>query len=145
MPWKFNPFTGNLDFWDRSSDSGDVKAVALKVSRIADENIERGDFVYASSNTGVALATNDDTNEKTLVLGIADSDALLGETLDIILKGVFNDALFAPFSPQETLFLDIDGAATNVKPTSGTPQVILGKTLGNSEFLVEIENPTFLI
>ena len=141
MTFKFNPFTGNLDQFNRATN---VVAVALSVTRLADENIFRGDFVYASSTTGVSLATNNATNDELLVLGIANADALTGESVEVILKGVFSDPLFAPFAPQQTLFLDIDGAATNVKPPSGEPQVILGKTLGNSEFLVEIENPTFL-
>jgi len=120
-----------------------TKAAALVVDRVASEDILRGDFVSSTSVGHVGLSTQDGTLEEALVLGMALNDALTLADVEVEILGVISDPLFSPFSPQEILFLDTDGAVTNTRPTTGK-LVIVGRALGDDEILIDIQPPVTL-
>jgi len=135
----FNPTTGELDRIISTATSA-ASATKLKITRIANEQIFSQEVVRAFSSTHVSLATGGGTLQDANVLGIADSDAATGETVDIVLLGVSSNALFSVFTINSPLFLDLDGGITDIKRTSGY-HVVVGKSLGNNEILFKSENP----
>lgn len=118
-------------------------AASLQVSRVASEDIVRGDCLYSVSSTHVGLATYNTTFARALVVGIAGNDALAGETVNVILLGVITDPIFSVFSVNTPLYLDEDGTMADTKPASGflTP---VAKALGSNSILVAIAYPTQL-
>jgi hypothetical protein len=144
MGWRYNPFSGNFDFVDTSTTSTVVEAATkLKITRTAQENILTSEVVRASSPTQVLLATADSAKLNAMVLGIASNDALIGESVDIILLGVVTDAIFNVFSLNDPLFLDVDGGVTNVKRVAGY-HVPIGKSLGGNDILFQSSLPTVI-
>lgn len=141
MGYKWNPFTGQLD-----RDSSGNAAASLQIDKIASENILSGDCVMAVSNTDVALANNNLTGADALVLGIAANDALVGQTVSVIIMGSFSDPSYLVFAINKLLFLDAFGAITDVKPTlpSANFSTVIGKSLGSSTIFVQIGTPTQL-
>lgn len=114
------------------------KAATLVIDRLAHEDILRGDVLYAVAESKVAIASYNDVDpDKAFVLGVALNDALPGEPVEVLLAGVISDALFGGFSVQDKLFLEEDGAITNVK--TSTRVAVIGKALGNNEILIDIE------
>lgn len=143
MALKFNVFTGNFDIDNDGAATIIDAATKLKIQRIANEDILAGEVLRAVSSTAVGLATGDSTKEQAQVIGIAENNALATETVDVILLGVVTDADFAIFSVNDQLFLDVDGAITNVKRTSGF-HVPVGVALGGSDILFERTQPTVI-
>lgn len=118
-------------------------ASSLQLSKVASENLTKGDCVYATSLTHVGLATYDSTLDRAMVLGIAGSNALSGENVIVTLLGAVTDPIFSVFSLNRPLYLDELGAITDTKPSNGylTP---VGKSLGSNTIFVSIGYPTKL-
>lgn len=141
MGYVFNPFTGNFDFV--GDQQALASAVALKITRTAGEDILTGDALVAINNTTVGLATNDSTAQDATVLGFADHAALTGEQITITLMGVISDTSFSVFTVNSLLFLDVAGAITDVRPTTGYLTTI-GHSLGSNDIFVSIQKPVKL-
>lgn len=137
MSFIFNPFTGNLE---ASQSSIIDSATKLKITRTATEAISAGELVKADNDTDVSLATANSTQLDAQVLGIAETNAGIGQAVDIILSGVVTDAAFAVFTINSPLFLDVDGGITDTKRVSGY-HVVIGKSLGGSDILFQPTNP----
>ena len=143
MSYKFNPLTGNFDYYS-SSTSGDAYAAqVLKISRIASEDILEGEMLKADSPTHCSLATSDTNAQDAMAIGIALNNALTGETVDILLLGVAENTSFTIFSLNSPLYLDINGGITDTKKLSGY-HVPIGKSLGGNQIFISIESPTVI-
>lgn len=118
-------------------------AGALKVTRVANEAILKGDALYSVSATHVALAGASTTIDKATVFGFADADANIGDNVIVTLAGVLADPSFSVFTVNSPLFLDTTGAITDTKRLSGY-HVIIGKSLGSSEIFIAIRDPILL-
>lgn len=120
-----------------------VPASLLQISKVASENITKGDLVYSTSSTHVGVATCNSTLDRAMVLGIAASSALSGATVSVILLGAITDSIFSVFTINRLLYLDEAGAIADAKPASGylTP---IGKSLGSNTIFISIGNPTKL-
>ena len=115
-------------------------ANALKVTRIANVDLTKGDVVYAISTTHVDLATGDDTASKATVFGFVLTNALAGANVDILILGVLEDPIFSVFTLNDPLFLDVAGGVTDTKRISGY-HVVVGKSLGGNQIFVNIRDP----
>ena len=137
--------TNALGFVDNSLLSG-VAASSVQLVRVADETIAIGDVVMATSDTNVALATNDGTVQQATVLGIATSAANTGQNVTVVLMGIVTNALFNAFALNAPLFLDVDGAITDDRPTAPAANflTVIGKSLGSGSILVSIGQPNQL-
>lgn len=148
--YRLKLFLENLDLGDDiinivnniiSSGSSDaVNATRLKITRIAQEAILAQDVVKAFSATHVELATADATREDATIIGIADNDANIGESVNVVLLGVVTNAAFTIFNVNDPLFLDVDGGITNIKRSSGF-HTIVGKSVGGTDILFQPSNP----
>lgn len=121
-----------------------AKASKITINRTASEPILRGDIVRATTANHVGLADPTIDLDNALVLGVAQNDADVGDTVEVLLLGVMTDLLFGVFSPQSILFLDDAGGVTDVKPLAPAKKylVIIGKALGGNDILVSISTPT---
>ena len=144
MPFKYNPFTGTLDYNPPKSTMN--SATSLQVTRTALEEIFSGECVMSSSASEVRLATNDQTVDKALVLGIAVNHALPGENVTVVIMGVINNSNYSAFTLNSPLFLDSNGGITDVRPVLPTSKYLLqvAKSLGSNSIFIQIETPTQL-
>jgi hypothetical protein len=118
-------------------------AAALKVTRVANEAILKGDALYAVSSTHVALAGASTLIGKATVFGFADANAASGDNIVVTLAGILEDPLFSVFTVNSPLFLDVSGGITDVKRSSGF-HVIIGKSLGSNQIFISIREPLHL-
>jgi hypothetical protein len=132
MPYKFNPLTGNLDYYESSS--------VESFKKIASENISALKLVYADV-LNCYLADNSD-ELKTSVIGVALNGANIGEEVEIKTSGELKD-IFFNFSIGEKLFLGANGAITNTPPSSGY-HVCIGHGLGSGAIFINIESEIVL-
>jgi hypothetical protein len=115
------------------------ESASLVITRVAGEVITLGDCVSASSVAGeVILSTYNTTENKAKVLGVALESKAANQNIRVLVLGIITDSIFNVFSPNDILFLDEDGAITDIRPTTNN-LTIVGKALGLGEVLV---NPT---
>jgi hypothetical protein len=119
-------------------------AAALKITRKASVNILRGEAVRAVNSTYVTLATKNGPIGNSIVLGFADADAAMDTNVNITLMGVVNDPSFSVFLVNSLLFLDINGAISDVRPSTGSIMTIVGSSLGGNDIFVSIQKPVQL-
>jgi hypothetical protein len=145
MGYKWNPFTGQLDS-DTNSSGNVASAASLQIPKIASEHIFAGECVMAISNTEVALATNDTTGASALVLGIAANDALIGQTVNVLIMGAFTNTAYSVFAINTLLFLDKIGSITDVKPSLPLSNfsTVVGKAIGGNTIFIQIGTPLTL-
>jgi len=118
-------------------------ANALKVTRIANAAINKGDAVYPISATHVDLATANSSKSKATVFGFALGTVLAGAQIDILILGILEDPIFSIFTLNDPLFLDVSGGVTDTKRTTGY-HVIVAKSLGGNQIFVNINEPLTL-
>lgn len=118
----------------------------LIVQRFASEPILKFEIVSATGTTTVKLAHNNTTADDAFVVGMALNDANTGEKVDVLIMGVVSDPSFAVFGLNATLFLDVDGGITDIKPVlpAATSTTILGRSFGSGDVFVNVQRPTFL-
>lgn len=129
----YNPSTGTVTALSFSGDGsnltgvGSASATALTISCKAIENINKGQVVYISGATGplaeVGLADNTDI-AKHLFCGVAAETKTTGQTILIRVSGELAGFDTTDFTEGDVLYLSTAGALTNVKPTSGTIEII---------------------
>lgn len=122
------------------------KAATVVITRKANEEILRGQLVRASSPNYVEIADPTMDLDSANVLGIALTDVVQHDDVEIQILGIMTDALFNIFGPNDPLFLDEDGGITNVKPTVPGKNYLtdIGKSLGGGDILVLIQKPVAL-
>lgn len=143
MAFRFNPTTSQLD-WVNPQAGVSLVATKLQIQRIATVNIFAGDALKADSATHVSPATNDVTALDATVIGFAYADTAQGDVVDIVLFGVLSDTSFSVFDVNALLFLDIDGAITDVRPTSNVFLTEVGSSLGSGDIFITIKKPIHL-
>lgn len=120
------------------------KSSKLMIERVAGEDIVFGEIVTSSDNFGEVILADANTNAKSAtVLGVATQTKNATETIEILVLGVFYDPAYSAFPVNSQLFLDLDGAITNDRPTSPSRKYLtnIGKSLGGGEVLINPANP----
>lgn len=139
MPYKFNPISGQFDFF-KSKETA-VSAERLSFKKQAAEDISALRLVILDSNDLCRLARLD-TLENSSVVGIALNGGASGSLIEILTLGVVNDAFFT-FPVNVPLFLNDTGQITDSVPSSGI-SVRIGNGLGNGAIYIKIERPIIL-
>jgi len=136
MSFKFNPLTGQLDYFEEQTTPVIDAAKRLEDSRVCSEDISALKLVIAISDTNIILANKTDyINSK--VLGISLQAGVTGSTIDVLLFGKIEDPFFS-FPLNEPLFLDLNGTITNVPPTIDF-SVNIGHSLGVGAIFIDIK------
>lgn len=139
MGFKWNPLTGNLDYYEPKEDGLSVSI--LQETLVASENISALKLIYRTSPTDGGLADYQDISKKD-VIGLSLTTATIGNTFECLLFGKHEDAFFN-YSINEILFLGNNGNITNVAPTTGY-SVTIGKGFGTGSIFINIERPIIL-
>lgn len=141
----FNTNTYCEDFnTGASSSSSTSSATTLEITRTASSVISAIKAVKSDGSGGVDYADRNTSFVAAQVLGISLSAGVIGSSITICTAGVIEDAFFGSFAVNEQLYLDLSGAITNSAPVVGW-SVVLGKVLGNNQFMVEIKSPIKLL
>lgn len=140
MSWKFNPFTGKLDYFEEVD-----QVKRLVDSKIAGEEISALKLVYAIDSLSVGVGSSLLYN-KSKVIGIAMNHANIGEQVNIHLFGKYEDGLFG-FTINEPVFLSQNGSMTQIAPSvlnGDLYSVDVGFSLGLNQVFIRINNPVEL-
>jgi hypothetical protein len=140
MSYKWNPFTGTLDYFDdQATGSDDAKRLTdLKTCAV---DISALQLVKAINDSEIAIATPDDfSNAK--VLGMALTAGTTGNQIEILLFGKLEDPFFN-FTVNQPLFLKDNGVTSNVAPTLPTENfnTTIGHSLGTGAIFLNIQEP----
>jgi hypothetical protein len=97
---------------------------------LAGEDISNGDVVYfytsGIDHPIVKKASNTSYDQASRVLGVATQSANTGEHLVITTYGLIHDLDTSAYAAGETIYLGLNGAFTNVKPTTDKTTVRVG-------------------
>ena len=115
-----------------------LSAERLQTSRVCDETIEIMDLVTATSGTNVALGQSN-VELKATVLGIALTRGDIGDSIDILLFGNYEDASLA-FILNDPIFLGLNGAIEQLPPIVGW-QTEVGSSNGSGSIFLSIKEP----
>lgn len=131
MSYKFNPFTGTLDYFENSGEA--------KLPNIGE--FEAGEAISAlklvrASDLATVLIGEKDTYVNSKCLGVALNTVLAGETLEVQEFGKLEDAFFN-FPLNEPLFLGLNGLITDTPPVSGF-SINIGHGLGTGAIFIDI-------
>lgn len=139
MPFRWNPFTGNLDVVEDLQSLNEV-AQRLEVTLIADENISALQAVRQVSDTNCAVA-DATTFERANAIGIALNSASTGGSVTVQLLGALSDPFFT-FGANTPIYISdvTPGLVTDVAPTSGFVTV-LGQGLGSGSIFINLKEP----
>jgi len=115
---------------------------SLVVTKIAGETISAGKAVYLDTATVVKLADHSILARQKCI-GVAKTAATVGNTIEVITDGIFQDAIFSGFAINEPVWVGLSGVLTQTPPTSG---VLLetGYYLGENKIEIEIKRPIIL-
>jgi hypothetical protein len=143
MAYKWNPFTGTLDFNDSITADN---STYLVIQRIASESIIRTDVVAYNNMGEIKLANNNTTVDDAFVVGMALNNGNIGDLIDVLVMGIINDPIFNVFPLNSTIFLDTIGATTDVKPVppSASSTTVVGRSYGNGEVFINPLRPVFI-
>lgn len=131
MSYKFNPFTGTLDYYENTATT---KLPNIGIFE-AGEVISALQLVRASDLDTVLIGEpNTYTNSK--CLGVALSTVAIGEVLNVQEFGKLEDAFFN-FPLNEPLFLGANGLITDVAPVAGF-SINIGHGLGAGAIFIDI-------
>lgn len=135
MSYKFNPFTGTLDYFDTDGGSS-TPSPNITETKTASETISALKLVTAIDATQVEVAEKDNyPNSK--VLGLALTAANIGEQVEVLLFGKHTDASFT-FTLNEPLFLTSAGVISSIAPTTEF-SVNIGHSLGAGAIFIDIQ------
>ncbi len=143
MAFKWNPFTGTFDLTEAmTSDS----STYLIIQRIAAEDILRTDVLSYNALGQVKLANNNTTPDDAYVVGMALNDAPMGHLVDVLIMGIIQDPIFNAFPLNATIFLDVHGGSTDIKPLrpTATSYTVVGRSYGNGEVFINPLRPVFI-
>lgn len=115
---------------------------SLVVTKTAGETISAGKAVYLDTATVVKLADHSVVARQKCI-GVAKTAATIGNPIEIIVDGAFEDAIFSGFTINEPIWVGTSGTLTQTPPTSG---VLLeaGYYLGENKIEIEIKRPIIL-
>jgi len=107
------------------------------------EALSSGDAVYMRDTDGhVGKAVANDTQEKAIVVGFADDDAILGGTVRVVVAGLLDHPGALTVSDIHFLSATTAGEITNVVPsTPGHYVTRVGEASSATELAVQIEPP----
>lgn len=134
MSYKFNPLTGQLDYFEESETTESAKR--LSDTRVCSEPISALRLVRALNDSDISLANKTDYTQSK-VLGIALQSGSIGEEIEVLLFGKIEDSFFS-FPLNEPLFLDLNGLITSTPPVSGFSTNI-GHSLGLGAIFIDIK------
>lgn len=134
MSYKFNPLTGQLDYFEETE--GTDSAKFLLDTRICAEVISALRLVTAINDTEIVLANKDNYTESK-VLGISLQAGNIGNEIEVLLFGKVEDSSFN-FPLNEPLFLDLNGVITSTPPTSDF-SVNIGHSLGLGAIFIDVK------
>ena len=103
MAYKWNPFTGNLDFY--TSDALSAQVLVLK--RLANETISAMKVVYLDT-PDTCKEAGYETEDQSTAIGIAMNAGQAGDEIKILSFGIVEDPFFQ-FDLNIPLFLGSDG------------------------------------
>lgn len=114
----------------------------LVVLKTAGETISAGKAVYLDTATVVKLSDHSVVARQKCI-GVAKTAATIGNPIEIIVDGAFEDAIFSGFTINEPVWVGLSGVLTQTPPTSG---VLLeaGYYLGENKIEIEIKRPIIL-
>ena len=140
MSFKFNPTTGQFDYYNGSTD-----AKRLTEIKIADGPIGALSLVTATSDTNVINATDNSTYSNAIVLGVSLTSATIGGLVEILMMGKLEDPFFT-YAVNDILFLGQNGVITNIPPSLplSTHSTTIGYSLGSGSIFLNIEKPIIL-
>jgi hypothetical protein len=143
VAFRWNPISGAFDYTNAmTADS----STYLIINRIASENILKTEVLSYTPIGQMKLANNNTTADDAFVVGVAMNNALAGQSVDVLLMGIINDPIFNVFPLNATIYLDINGGSTDIKPTlpGASSWTIVGRSYGNGEVFVNPSRPVFL-
>lgn len=115
-----------------------LSAKRLEITRFADEDIDEGEFVTATSGTNIALAQNN-VEAKAVVLGLALNSGVTGEEITVLLFGNY-ESTGLTYGLNEPVFLGVDGLGSATIPASGwITRIATGN--GTDSMFIKIEQP----
>ncbi len=119
-----------------------VPGTSLVVTKTAGETISAGKAVYLDTATVVKLSDHSVVARQKCI-GVAKTAATAGNSIEIIVDGAFEDAIFSGFTINEPIWVGTSGVLTQTPPTSG---VLLeaGYYLGENKIEIEIKRPIIL-
>ena len=143
MGYKWNPFTGTLDYVADAAITVEdaLSAKTLILEKIASENVSALKALYLDTNTTCRHASNVSEIEGT-VIGIALNSAIIGGNVRILVFGLLDDPFFN-FTLNDRIFLGTNGELINYQPVSGVLTGI-GYGLGSGSIQISIDKPTIL-
>lgn len=133
MSWRYNPFTGNLDYTEDQE-------VSNKIG-IAQGNVSALKAIYKNT-IGYSHADKDLTYIESQVVGISLTAANDGGEFEYIQFGDIDDVSLA-FSNGENIFLGNNGNITQLVPTTGH-RVLIGTGLGTGKVKINIQETIIL-
>lgn len=141
MSYKFNPLTGQLDYFEEQQQTTVDSAERLKDTKVCAEVISALKMVRAVSDTDI-LKGNYTTYESAKCLGIALQSGSVGTSIDVLLFGKVEDPFFN-FPVNAPLFLGLDGSITTVSNATDDFSVTIGYSLGAGAIFIKIEEPIY--
>lgn len=136
MSYKFNPFTGNLDYFEESESIVNDSAKFLVDDRVLAENISALKLVRAINESEIVLAEPTTYNESK-VLGVTLQGGVTTDEVEVLLFGKLEDPSFN-FPLNEPLFLTTNGTITDVPPVTGFSANI-GYSLGLGAIFINVQ------
>lgn len=142
MSWRYNPFSGTVDFYPEIDDTPEesLSAKRLEIDKIASGNISTLQLVSLITDdtvtpSGVA------TRDAATVFGMAITDAGDGELVRILLFGHYTNENIS-FGLNQSLFQDALGNLTTTATTIvGESWARVGRSYGGGSVFISPEAP----
>lgn len=105
------------------------------ITLTAGEAISVAEVVYVASDGQAWKSSSSDADKIWRTIGVASSNALTGEVVEVIQDGLLT--IGTPFTPGP-LFLDVDGSLTS-SPSTGIAQVHVADALETTTLAVRVD------
>lgn len=140
MSLRYNVLTGRMDFDTKPTNQNFDQSLVQK-DYTAGEDLSALRMVINDNPTTVSLADKDTLNEAQTI-GMAINAALTGNDVTVVTFGQVDDASFT-YAANQQLFLDNNGAITDIAPTTGH-NVPIGRGMGAGSIFIDIDELTIL-
>lgn len=143
MSFRYNPLTGTFDLVGQSGGPAPAADLTRTIVELqAGESISALQLVYIDGSGQARVARSNGSYLESRCVGMALSSVALNALGNFITFGEVVDAFFT-FSDSDDLFLGLNGAITNVAPTTGHLTQV-GSGLGLSKVLINIKKTIIL-
>lgn len=156
MSWKYNPFTGQLDYFEDQTNEKLETIRTVFSGVLFGDPVAYGDAglfyggsdpvaqfrLVSSVSATEVLYADSDSYTTSFVLGVSLESGNPGDDIRIQLFGLLEDPSFT-FGINVPLYLGNDGIITDVAPTVGT-RTRVGHGLGTGSIFIKIEEPILL-